>query len=76
MKNLDVINAWKKGVSAKTKNLSTDGRELYSYALLIGYTDDLSRKVVKNYTKENYYSVTTSIHVNMAKKASSITEEV
>ena len=75
MKNQDVVNSWKKGVAANVKNLSTNGSDLYSYGLLIGYTDGY-KKVVKDYTKGSSYSVTTSRHVNMAKKVSDVTEQV
>ena len=47
-----------------------DGKKLYSYALKIGTTTDDQCKNVLDYTARGlgFYSVTTSTHVNLAKK--------
>lgn len=72
MKNIEVIKAWINGESASNKNMSSDGKNLYSYDLRIGYTDFVSgveKKVVMDYTAEtnNFVSITTSTHVGKAK---------
>ena len=67
-----VINAWKNGTSARTKNhsLSTDGTYLMSYGKLIGLRLKSGYTIVGNYTakaKGNYHtSQTTSVHVGLA----------
>ncbi len=50
-KNSDVINAWKNGESAEGVSLHTDGNNLYSERLLIGYSGGSQRatKRVINY---------------------------
>ena len=70
MKNNDVINAWIHGYEARTLNLSTDGKFMSSYDLVIGYTNDLGQVFVLDYTSpDNFYSQTTSTHVGLAKRA-------
>jgi hypothetical protein len=52
-------------------HFTTDGLELRSYGLLIGYTIIRNRrpcKVVRDFTKANFVSKTTSRHVNLAKR--------
>ena len=63
--NSDVINAWYAGHKAEARNLSTDGVDLYSYALLIAKGSQ-----VLDYTKTGlgFISQTTSQHVGMAKR--------
>ena len=62
-----VIQAWLAGVPARTKNqsLSTDGQNLYSYRLMIGYKNEQGPKV-KNYRSPDFISQTTSCHVGAA----------
>ena len=45
--NWGVFKAWKEGKSAKNSSLSlcTDGKILFSYNLLIGYTDSRNKKI-------------------------------
>ena len=75
MKNSDVVRAWAYGNIASTKNLTTNGRDLYSYQLLIGFTSDDGERVVLDYTAPggHFFSVTTSQHVNLAKREGSRT---
>ena len=75
MKNSDVIRSWAYGNVASTKNLTTNGKELYSYQLLIGFTTDEGESVVLDYTAPggHYKSQTTSQHVNLAKREGSKT---
>lgn len=66
MKHQQVIQAWLAGRAAEGNSMSTDGRLLFSYSLLIaryGYSDD--RPVVLNYTVDggNFISATTSKQV-------------
>ena len=71
MTNQDIINAWIKNqsFSRKHKALSTDGANLFSYGLKIGYTNELGKKVAIDYTSTGGYmkSMTTSQHVSLAK---------
>ena len=70
MKINDVALAWKQNnkASTPTRSFSTDGKNIYSYLLKIGYTDNNGQKVLLNYTKRsgNFQSHTTSRHVNLA----------
>lgn len=72
MKNIDIVTAWINNESfyRKSKALSTDGDNLFSYALKIGYTNKQGRKVAIDYTSTGGYmrSMTTSTHVGMAKR--------
>jgi hypothetical protein len=76
MNNYDIAKAWanNKAVQRKYKALSTDGDDLYSYALLIGYTNDQGKKVAIDYTRTggDYRSNTTSTHVGLAKELCSL----
>ena len=77
--NQTVIDSWKKGKSWKngSGSLSTDGSRLWSYSLVIAYTDpdELLRrekygiKVVIDYMAPDNVTQTTSIHVSLAKGA-------
>lgn len=63
--NAVVVEAWLAGREAEAGNLSTDGQNLYSYALLIG-----QGKEVYDYTAKGelgFKSQTTSSHVILAK---------
>lgn len=55
---------------ASSGNLVTNGVDLYSYQLRIGFTDEAGFKVVIDYTADAGYfkSSTTSKHVNAAKR--------
>ena len=65
-----VINAWKNGTSARTKNhsLSTDGTYLMSYGKLIGLRLKSGYTIVGDYTAQtkHFASQTTSCHVGLA----------
>jgi len=62
--NREVIRAWLSGFPLEAGHLSTDGYNLYSYALLIGQGRD-----VFDYTRKGlgFKSQTTSTHVGLAK---------
>jgi hypothetical protein len=70
MRIKQIPELWKKGYQGKTpkNSFSTDGINLYSYNLKIGYTDDHGQKILLNYTVSsgNFRSHTTSRHVNLA----------
>lgn len=76
MENYQVIRQWIRGFGAENfgsngeATLSTDGRDLYSYKLKIGYTTEKGNKVVKLYNAKsgNFKTRTTSKHVSMAVK--------
>ena len=76
--NVNVANLWAKSKSAKSYNaqLSTDGRYLYSYDLVIGWTKPNGDKVAILYNAPNgaFESVTTSTHVRYAINASDYAE--
>ena len=78
--NTNVIKSWVRGRSADNgrSTLHTDGDNLYSYQLQIGYTDKRGVKVVKLYTgaNGNFKSKTTSGHVNLASLSADRTEQV
>ena len=69
--NTEVLQAWLKGRKAKSQNrrggLSTDGFYLYSYHVVIA-----DGRRIYDYTKggeSGFYSMTTSRHVGLAKRA-------
>ena len=70
-----VALAWYNGTKAKTGKNSrgditfhTDGEKLWSYDLLIGYTEE-GKKIVLDYTSpDNFQSMTTSNHVGCARR--------
>ena len=78
MTNDSVISSWANSRTANshTGNLRTDGSNLWSYNLLIGYTDERGRKVAKDYmaSSGNFYSRTTSNHVSKAKGICQVVE--
>ena len=77
-RNDTVAWEWSKGRTAcsHTGNLRTDGQQLWSYNLMIGYTCPKRGKVIKNYTASGrFYSMTTSQHVGLARRYASVEEE-
>ena len=66
----DIPYLWvnNKAGSTKINSFSTDGNNLYSYKLKIGYTNHYGQKVVLKYTTRynNFVSTATSRHVNLA----------
>jgi hypothetical protein len=62
------MQSWIAGTPARTpiNSLSTDGEELYSYKLCIGYKGHNGRPMVKDYRSPNNISQTTSTHVGLA----------
>ena len=71
LSNAKVLNAWRNGRSAKNGrgSLRTENGELFSYSLLIGKTLGGLRHV-GDYTADGgkFVSMTTSRHVNLAKR--------
>ena len=65
-KNSDVINAWKNNERADGVSLHTDGVNLYSDRLLIGYSGG-SRNHTKRVINYQTVSKSTTRHVNVAK---------
>ena len=67
--NLNTILAWREGISAHNsrKTLWTDGKDLWSYELLIGYKEKDGSRVVVNYLEETQVSHTTMEHIMSAK---------
>ena len=70
--NYSVVHSWVRGYSADNgrATLHTDGNNLYSYRLRIGYTESNGDKVVFLYNapNENFKSATTSKHVALASR--------
>ncbi len=63
--NKEVVRAWIGGDAAKSKNMSTDGIDLFSYKLRIGTRDADNYLVLYDYTGEHSVSHTTSCHVGL-----------
>ena len=76
IRNDDIVDCWKRGYRGQNRNMATDGINLFSYKLKIGYTDDNGRKVALDYTAKsgNFKSVTTSRHVSLAKSVAKVIE--
>jgi hypothetical protein len=79
MRNIEVIKAWAEGrkASSGTGNLWTDGKILWSYSLAIGERTvrphhTLVAVVDHTLSGGSFYSVTTSRHVNAAKRFADI----
>lgn len=74
LQNRDVVDAWKSGKAAESValSLSTNGRDLYSYALKIGYTSERGDKVLILYTGDHSVTTTTSRHVRTAMRVANI----
>ena len=74
VRNSEVVECWERNESAVNhkETFHTTGKELYSYALMIGGTTDDGAKVLKEYTasgKHGFRSQTTSCHVGLARLA-------
>lgn len=67
-RNEQVVNDWTYGESARNgrRSLHTDGSNLYSYNLLIGFTSENGNKVVLEHRSPHFVSQTTSCHVGIA----------
>ena len=68
MTNRQVVESWKNGKKGKSSNgnLRTDGKNLFSYQMLIGTTYK-GKKISLNVMSPNFYSITTSQHCSLAK---------
>ncbi len=68
MSNKDVARLWSEGKSGRNAHLFTTGESIYSYGLLIGYTEG-KMKIAIDYTAVggDYISQTTSYHVSSVK---------
>ena len=62
----EVVSRWYAGKSGKGFNMTTDGKNLFSYAMLIGRTLSDGTKQVLNVRSQHAYSVSTSQHVSLA----------
>ena len=71
--NENIAYYWSTGKAAQNHNgsFTTDGKDLYSYRLKIGTTNEQNEKVLFDYTSGGirYYSQTTSCHVGKARLA-------
>ena len=70
MRNSDVVRHWRFDRPASAANLFTDGENLFSYRLKIGFTTPNGTKVAIDHTagSNSFYSQTTSCHVGLAKR--------
>jgi hypothetical protein len=70
--NENIAYHWRKNEAAvnSTQCYTTDGRDLYSYALKIGTTNEQGEKILFDYTANGikYYSQTTSCHVGKSRQ--------
>jgi len=70
LRNEEIARRWRNGEHGQNRSMYTDGRNLFSYRLLIGYTTSLGEKVVYLYAawsgKGRFISMTTSQHVSIA----------
>lgn len=71
MKNAQVAKFWHANTPAKSRNgnFHTNGNDLYSYKLRIGYTDGYGQKVLYNYSNASgckFISSATSAHINLS----------
>ena len=69
MNNQQAVLAWVNGHAGHSNHLSSDGENLYSYALLIGFTQPNGFKYVYDYTAQGhaFRSMATSHHVGLAR---------
>jgi hypothetical protein len=68
MRIREIPKLWKNNQKGRaSKNFYTDGLNIYSYQLKIGYTTEYGEKVLLNFTTAsgNFKSITTSRHVNL-----------
>lgn len=68
MTNLEVAKAWSRGKRGKSLNMRTDGQDLYSYALRIGFTHEGLKYVILYNRGGKFVSQTTSQHVSYARQ--------
>ncbi len=70
MKSRNVAEAWRHNQPARANNMFTDGFDIFSYGLKVGYTNDQSQKVAFDYTTTGgaFRSMTTSKHVGYVKQ--------
>ena len=70
MRNRDVVRNWRFDEPAAAGNLFTDGQNLFSYRLKIGFTTPNGTKVAIDHTagSNSFHSQTTSQHVGLAKR--------
>ena len=74
--NEKLVKLWVAGIWGRSNRMISFGDNLYSYALLIGYTNREGEKVALDYTagSGHYKSNTTSHHVALAKQYADKTE--
>ena len=79
MRNCHVVESWRIGQHAHSGHMHTDGLRLFSYSLIIGNTDNYGKKVAFDYTgsckPSHFVSMTTSMHVTLAKRAADLVRE-
>jgi hypothetical protein len=67
-RNSEVFESWYKGTSGEnnTKTLFTDGRQLYSYETIIGFTNPTGQKTALKFRWKGYRHINsfTKKHVN------------
>lgn len=70
--NSSIVKSWVRGLERNNygHTLTTDGQNLYSYKLKIGYTEKNGVKVALEYNSStnNFKSMTTSRHVSLARQ--------
>lgn len=70
MRNEAVASAWLNGNQAQSNRMWTDGKNLFSYGLKIGYTTKHGSKILYLYASDGgkgvFRSQTTSCHVSVS----------
>ena len=76
MRNKDVVRCWSYSLPSGSDNLCTNGQDLFSYGIKIGYTSD-NKKIVYDYTVRNGLIVSgvTLRHVRLALKCADKVEK-
>jgi hypothetical protein len=66
--NYGVAKRWAENLPSRNgrNTLWTDGKDLYSYRLRIGFTSEKGTKVVIDHRAPHFVSITTSAHVGIA----------
>lgn len=75
-KNRQVAEAWARSEASRSGSMFTNGRDIFSYNLLIGYTEDDGTKVALDYTAPGHFvSQTTSTHVGLTRQVADVSRE-
>ena len=71
--NRGVAASWAAGVPCKSGSMSTDGLDIFSYLLKIGYTDGHGKKIAIRFQGRHSVSNTTGRHVSLVIQVADVT---